>query len=128
MNTDDYVQDLWEVMGQERIYPVELRAEDRRRLFESWLRLNPDAVNEMEQWALSIAMMGKPVSVQYLFEKERYEGSADVYSVPFVIEGGETRRYSINHNDRALFGRWLQRRHPEMRVQTRRSRFDKEGQ
>ena len=125
MNHDDYTQTLWSVIRQET-YPKELRAQDRERLFAEWLDLNPGAVAEMEGWALSLDAMGKPVSVQYLFEKERYEGSADVYSVPFVIEGGETRRYSINHNDRALFGRWLQRRHPEMRVQTRKSRFDKE--
>ena len=91
-----------------------------------WLERNPEAVSEMEGWAVQLSDRGLPVSVQYLFEKERYEGSADLYSVPFVTVAGHMSRYSINHNDRALFGRRLQRKFPDMKVQTRKSRFDKE--
>lgn len=127
MDFTDHTQTLWSVIRQET-YPKELRAQDRERLFGEWLDANPEAVAEMEGWAMRLYAMGKPVSVQYLFEKERYEGTVRLNPVPFVVEGGETRSYSINHNDRALFGRWLQRRHPGMRVRTRRSRFDKEGQ
>ena len=124
MNADDYTQDLWTVMGQERIYPVELSIEDQRHLFGKWLEANPEAVKEMEDWALMLDMMGKKVSVQYLFEKQRYEGSAILHPVPFHVVGGEVRRYGCNHNDRALLGRWLKRRHPDMNVSLRKSKFD----
>lgn len=124
MDHDDFTQDLWDVMGQEHIYPVELSIEDQKHLFQLWLERNPGAVKEMEDWALMLDMMGQHVSVQYLFEKHRYEGHTVMHPVPFHVEGGEIREYGINHNDRALFGRWLKRRHPSMHVSLRKSKFD----
>lgn len=124
MDTGDLTQDLWTVMGQERIYPSELRAEDREHLFGRWLAKNPEAVAEMEGWALRLASADRPISVQYLFEKERYEGTAELHPVEYPTWAGDRRSYSINHNDRALFGRWLKKRHPELRVATRKSIFD----
>lgn len=105
-------------------YPDELGDGDRERLFELWMATNPDAVDEMVCWAYDINAKGMPVSVQYLFEKERYEGTARLNPVPFTTFCGERREYSINHNDRALFGRWLKSQHPTLRVITRRSKWD----
>ena len=113
---------LWSI-AEPRTYDPAAEA-DREELFQQWLDRNPDAVAEMEAWAVQIQERGMPVSVQYLFEKERYEGSADLYSVPFVTVSGKVSRYSINHNDRALFGRRLQRKFPDMDVRTRRSKYD----
>lgn len=97
---------------------------ERGRLFAQWMNSNDDAVREMVGWAYDIQRRGMPVSVQYLFEKERYEGTAQLHPVPFTTFGGERREYSINHNDRALFGRWLKEHHPTLRVMTRKSRWD----
>ncbi|MBP3885949.1 MAG: hypothetical protein J6D54_13570 [Olsenella sp.] len=105
-------------------YPDVLGDEDRERLFEMWMCANPEAVGEMVEWAYAIDRKGMPVSVQYLFEKERYEGTARLVPVPFTTESGERREYGINHNDRALFGRWLKEKHPALRVTTRKSRWD----
>ena len=105
-------------------YPDVLGDGDRERLFEMWMQSNPDAVGEMVAWAYAIDGKGMPVSVQYLFEKERYEGTARLNPVPFTTWGGESREYSINHNDRALFGRWIKEHHPKLRVMTRKSRWD----
>lgn len=113
--------ELFESAG---IYPEKLEDRHRRSLFEKWMRLNADAVDEMVGWAAWLDMMGKPVSVGYLFEKERYEGTAELKPVPFDTYSGEHREYSLNNNDRALFGRWLKDHHPNLRVTMRKSRFD----
>lgn len=106
------------------VFPDELRDEDRRALFARWMDANPDAVGEMVAWAYELDERRGTVAVQYLFEKERYEGAARLVPVPFTTESGERREYGINHNDRALFGRWLKEKHPALRVTTRRSRWD----
>lgn len=124
MKTDDYTQDLLKVMAAERTYSVPLETEERRHLFSLWIEANPDAVAEMEDWALGISGKGEPVAVQRLFERERWDGEAAIVPVPYTDRNGRPHRYSLNHNDRALFGRWLQAKHPDMRVRTRKSRFD----
>ena len=115
---------LWEAVEPCRYDPM--AESDRAELFQMWLDANPDAVAEMEGWAVQLEGMGMPVSVQYLFEKERYEGRAKLHPIPFITVAGKRSAYSINHNDRALFGRRLQERFPSMRVSTRRSKFDRE--
>ncbi len=121
--SDDYTQTLWSVMARERVYSQPLEVEERRHLFGEWLDANPDAVSMMEGWALEIMESGEPVAVQRLFERMRWEG-ARVEAVPYTDFNGKRHEYRLNHNDRALFGRWLQSRHPEMRVTQRRSMFD----
>lgn len=106
------------------VYPDKLEDRHRRSLFGKWLALNREAVGELVGWAVWLDMMGKPVSVGYLFEKERYEGTAELHPVEFKTYSGEERAYSLNNNDRALFARWLKERHPGMNVSTRRSKWD----
>lgn len=127
MNTDDYTQTLWSVIAQERVYPYPLRVQDRERLFAEWMDANPEAVAEMEALALEIGDRGEPVSVQRLFEVERWEGKAVQVGIPYIDMQGKRRRYKVNHNDRSLFGRWLQSKHPEINVRLRRSMFDGEA-
>lgn len=128
---DDYTKTLEEVMRGERRYPWPLKLADRRELFRLWIEANPEAVAEMEMLALSMHMRGKPISVQYLFEKQRWESSTRFNRVRFIDWAGWDRtfgtEYGINHNDRHLFGLWLKERHPEMRVLLRKSIFDEEG-
>lgn len=115
---------LWGAVAPRRYDPT--AESDRAELFQMWLDLNPEAVEEMEGWAVALDGRGMPVSVQYLFEKERYEGTATLHPVPFTTVSGKDAAYSINHNDRALFGRRLQRKFPDMDVRTRKSKFDRE--
>lgn len=123
MNTEDLTQTLESVIDQERAYPYPLRVEDRRHLFGEWLEANPDAVSAMEAWALDIDAKGEPVSVQRLFERIRWS-DIPIVRVGYRDDDGKLRRYRINHNDRALLGRHLQRKFPEIHVSMRRSIFD----
>lgn len=127
MNTDDYTQTVGQVMYAERRCPYPLAAEDRRELFARWVEANAEAVAEMEGWALEIAASGEPVAAQRLIERERWEGAARIVPVAYTDADGKTRRFRLNHNDRALLGRYLKARHPEMRVTMRRSMFDGEA-
>ena len=61
------------------------------------------------------------------FEKQRYEGHASLVGVPWQDERGHRHTYKVNNDHTALLGRWLLKRHPFMRVERRRSRFDGEG-
>ena len=112
---------LWSVLDR---YEEPLDDDGRRRLFAQWLAVNRGAVETMVGWARDIAASGEPVAVQRLFERARWEQGMAIVPVTYTDTGGRLHRYRINHNDRALFGRWLQERHPEMRVTMRRSRFD----
>lgn len=123
MKLDDYTMPLRSVMSREAVYSAPLEIAERMELFDRWVEANPDAVSEMEAWAVEIGSSGQPVSVQRLFERKRWDGSP-IVAVPYTDCNGRAHRYSINHNDRSLFGRWLQKRHPELRVSVRRSMFD----
>ena len=56
MNVDDYTQPVEAVIAQERafVFPVPLKAESYRELFNEWLRVNPKAAHEIELTALAI--------------------------------------------------------------------------
>lgn len=105
-------------------YTDPLCDEDRRRLFEQWRAVNADAVRTMVGWAEDIADMGEPVAVQRLFERARWEPGMSIQPVVYTDIDGKVHRYKINHNDRALFGRWLQAERPGLRVTMRKSRYD----
>ena len=125
----DFTRPVEAVVRDERLraYPRELRARDVEELFEQWCLLNADALAEMELVALSLDMRGKAVSAKYLVERQRYEGEAMLVGVPWQDERGHRHTYTINNDHTALLGRWLLKRHPYMRVERRRSRFDGEG-
>lgn len=105
-------------------YGDPLADDERRRLFALWRSVNADAVATMVGWAEDIAASGEPVAVQRLFERARWEKGMAIRPVIYTDVNGRERRYKVNHNDRALFGRWLQQERPGMRVTMRKSRFD----
>lgn len=130
LDTEDYTQPLEDVAKAERDYwmPLPLKVEDRRKLFEKWCKLNPKALGEMEQAALAIDVRGMRVSAKYLIERQRYEGSFRLVSVPFYDGNGVRREYGINNTDTPLMARWLLERHPDMNIETRKSVYgDKEA-
>ena len=108
--------------GCEYDYPLTVEA--RRELFGMWMEANGDAVDEIERLAVRLDSAGRHVPVQYLIERQRMEGTAILHPIAYRDGTGKLRRYGINHNDRALLGRWLKGRHPGMRVTMRRSMFD----
>ena len=128
MDLDDYTQPLESVIAQERskARPMPLAVRDRMELFEEWMRLNPQAVREIELTALAIEARGLRVSTKYLIEKQRYEGSARLVPVTFFDQHGNSHTYGINTGITPLLARWLLARHPEMNIVTKKSYFDKE--
>lgn len=55
MDTDNYAQPLEKVMREERRpRPLPLKARDHMELFEVWVRINPDAMREIELTALHV--------------------------------------------------------------------------
>lgn len=128
MNLDDYTQSLGAVMAQERANPRPwpLRRRDQVELFETWMRLNPDAAREMELVAVSMHEKGFRVSTKYLVERQRYEGSVRLVPVPFFDERGVEHRYGISNSITPMLARWLLKRHPDMRIVTKRSIYDEE--
>lgn len=128
MDLDDYTQPLEAVIAQERskARPMPLAVRDRMELFEEWMRLNPQAVREIELTALAIDARGLRVSTKYLIEKQRYEGSARLVPVTFFDQHGNSHTYGINNGITPLLARWLLARHPEMNIVTKKSYFDKE--
>ena len=76
IDMEDYTQSVDDVVRAERLatYPLPLKVEDRRRLFDEWCGLNPDVLDEMELAALNIDARGLRVSAKYLTERQRYEG------------------------------------------------------
>lgn len=73
MDTDNYTQPLESVMREERKpRSLPLKARDHMELFEEWVRINPDAMREIELTALAIDARGIRVSTKYLIEKQRY--------------------------------------------------------
>lgn len=129
MDTDDFTQPLEKVMRDERrhVYPMPLKAADRRALFNRWCELNPKALREIELTALAIDARGLRVSTKYLIEKQRYEGRVKLVGVPFFDDSGVEHTYGINNSDSSLLARWLLERHPSMRIELRKSMFDKES-
>lgn len=130
MDGDDYTLPVEAVARAERMatYPLPLRAEDRRALFREWCRLNPQALGQMEAVAILIDAHGMRVSTKYLIERQRYEGTAMLVGVPFVDSEGAEHCYAINNSDTSLLARWLLERHPKMRIETRRSMFDRKDE
>lgn len=125
MDTDDYTRPLEAVMRDERKpQPLPLKARDHLELFEEWMRLNPDAMREIELTALAIDARGLRVSTKYLIEKQRYEGGARLNPVTFYDDQGMPHVYGINNTITPLLARWLLKRHPEMNIYVKHSYFD----
>ncbi|WP_449314876.1 hypothetical protein [Rubneribacter sp.] len=125
MDTDDYTRPLEAVMRDERKpRPLPLKARDHLELFEEWMRLNPDAMREIELTALAIDARGLRVSTKYLIEKQRYEGGARLNPVTFYDDQGMPHVYGINNTITPLLARWLLKRHPEMNIYVKHSYFD----
>lgn len=99
MNVDDYTQPVEAVIAQERafVFPVPLKAESYRELFNEWLRVNPKAAHEIELTALAIHRRGLRVSTKYLIERVRYESAYRLVAVPYTDQHGITHHYSINN-------------------------------
>ena len=128
MDTDNYTQPLEAVMREERKpRPLPLKARDHMELFEEWVRINPDAMREIELTALAIDARGIRVSTKYLIEKQRYEGAVKLVGVPFVDSNGVEHVYGINNTDTPLLARWLLKRHPKLNIKLRNSIYDKEN-
>lgn len=104
--------------------PLPLKARDHLELFEEWMRLNPDAMREIELTALAIDARGLRVSTKYLIEKQRYEGGARLNPVTFYDDQGMPHVYGINNTITPLLARWLLKRHPEMNIYVKHSYFD----
>lgn len=126
MNVDDYTQPVEAVIAQERaaIYPVPLKAQSYLELFAAWLEANPQAAHEIEAVALGIHARGLKVSTKYLIERQRYEGRTQLVSVPYIDQYGTRHTYSINNTVTPLLARWLLSKHPEIRIDKRKSMFD----
>lgn len=125
MDTDNYTQPLESVMREERKpRSLPLKARDNMELFEEWVRINPDAMREIELTALAIDARGIRVSTKYLIEKQRYEGSAKFNPVTFYDDQGNPHTYGIKNTITPLLARWLLERHPEMNIWTKHSLFD----
>lgn len=130
MNTDDYTQTVEAVMAQERsfVFPVPLKAESYRELFNEWLRVNPKAAHEIELTALAIHRRGLRVSTKYLIERTRYESAYRLVAVPYTDQYGVVHHYSINNTITPLLGRWLLDMHPDLRIEIRKSMFDRKDE
>ena len=127
MDTDNYAQPLEKVMREERRpRPLPLKARDHMELFEEWVRINPDAMREIELTALAIDARGIRVSTKYLIEKQRYEGGAKLNPVTFYDDQGNPHTYGICNTITPLLARWLLERNPKLRIELRTSMFDKE--
>ena len=128
MNIDDFTQPLESVIRQERmeVYPLPLKADNRRELFAKWCERNPKALKQIELTAIAIDERGMRVSSKYLVEKQRYEGTCKLVGVPFYDGNGIEHVYSINNTDTALISRWLLERHPKLNIEVRRSIYEKE--
>ncbi len=125
MDTDNYTQPLESVMREERKpRSLPLKERDNMELFEEWVRINPDAMREIELTALAIDARGIRVSTKYLIEKQRYEGSAKLNPVTFYDDQGNPHTYGIKNTITPLLARWLLERHPEMNIWTKHSLFD----
>ena len=126
MNTDDYTQSVEAVIAQERagVFPVPLRAKSYFALFEAWVKANSKVMRELEMVALGIHQRGLRVSTKSLSERQRYEGRTRAVAVPYVDQYGIEHTYSINNTVTPLLARWLLKRHPDMRIETRKSLFD----
>ena len=121
----DYTQPLEKVMKDERKpRPLPLRVQDHRELFEEWVRLNPEAMREIEMTALAIDASGIRVSTKYLIEKQRYEGHAKLNAVTFYDNDGAPHTYGICNTITPLLARWLLERHPDMNIWLKHSIFD----
>lgn len=125
MDTDNCAQTLEAVMSEERKpRPIPLKVRDHLELFEEWVRINPDAMREIELTALAIDARGIRVSTKYLIEKQRYEGGAKLNPVTFYDGQGNPHTYGICNTITPLLARWLLERHPEMNILTKHSLFD----
>lgn len=126
MDLDDYTQTVGSVISAEHAgtYGIPLDADDYRDLFEKWCAANERALHDIELTALSIDARGLRVSTKYLIEKQRYEGRMRLVGIPYTDQFGEEHVYSINNTVTPLLARWLLSRHPDMRIECRKSMFD----
>ena len=128
MDTDNYAQPLEAVMREERKpRPLPLKARDHMELFEEWVRINPEAMREIELTALAIDARGIRVSTKYLIEKQRYEGGVKLNPVTFYDLSGNEHTYGINNTITPMLARYLLNRHPDMDIVTKHSIFDEKG-
>ena len=127
MDFENMAQPLESVIAQERmaVYLLPLRIQDRQKLFAEWCELNPETLRAIELTALVIHKHGLRVSTKYLIEKQRYEGGRKIKGVPFIDGNGHQHVYAINNTDTPLLSRWLLERHPDLRIELRRSIYDK---
>lgn len=102
------------------MYPVPLSESDRQELFEMWCAANEEALAEIEATACKIAARGGKVSSKYLVEKQRYEGTAPLQSVPFQDVYGNVHDYKVNNTDTPLLARYLKAKYPTMKIELRR--------
>lgn len=130
LDGEDYTLPVEAVAREERLatYPMPLKVADRKRLFKRWCRLNPEAMRQMERAAVAIDGRGMRVSAKYLIERQRYEGTARLVGIPFLDEQGGEHVYAINNSDTSLLARWLLGRHPQMRIELRKSMFDRKDE
>ena len=105
-----------------------LKAESYRELFNEWLRVNPKAAHEIELTALAIHRRGLRVSTKYLIERVRYESAYRLVAVPYTDQHGITHHYSINNTVTPLLARWLLENNPDLRIETRKSMFDRKDE
>ncbi len=126
LDTDDYTQTLGHVVKTEMAYvmPLPLKVSDRRRLFERWCELNPDALEFIEQKALDYDVRGLHVGVKHIAECLRFDSGIKLVGVRFWDGNGQTHEYCVNNSDTSLIARWLLGRYPEMDIETRKSMFD----
>lgn len=126
INVDDYTQPVETVIAQERnlVFSRPLKVESYKALFDEWCEVNPRAIKEIEMTALAIDRRGLRVSTKYLIEKQRYEGRSKLVAVPYVDQRGNQYEFNINNTVTPLLARLLLSRHPEMRIETRKSMFD----
>jgi hypothetical protein len=126
IDNDDYTLPLEAVMASERRRSLPLKRIDCMELFDEWVSLNPEAMRDIELAAIAIDARGMRVSAKYLIERERYESGIKLNPVTFYDDNGNQHTYGISNTITPLLARWLLKRHPGMRVITKKSFFDDE--
>lgn len=119
-------QTLWDAYGIPH-YPLPVKVEDRRHLFDEWMRSNPLLVEQMEGWAQTLESRTGRVEVNGLFFLARSFSDYKIVPVKFEDDSGKAHEYGLNNTFRALFSRYLLKKYPSMHIELRRSKFDEEG-
>jgi hypothetical protein len=127
IDVEDYTQSVGSVMNAEKRYRYPLDPGAVRELWMMWKQRNPEAMEYIEHQARSVSWTSGRVSAKYLVEKLRYESGIKLNAVPFVDEDGNERRYGISNTLTHFIGVWLKERHPELKIEVKKSRFDRKG-